>query len=68
MKTNTIEMAILILQKNIKDINNTNKKLRHLLGNEMIKYYDLLDELDKVNNIKELKELTKKLKHEATKN
>ena len=68
MKTNTIEMAILILQKNIKDINNTNKKLRHLLGDEMLKYYDLLDELDKVNNIKELKELTKKLKHEATKN
>jgi len=68
MKTNTIEMAILILQKNIKDINNTNKKLRHLLGNEMIKYYDLLDELDKVNNIKELKELTKKLKDESTKN
>ena len=68
MKTNTFEMGIMILKKNIKDINDTNKKLRSLLGDEMIKNYDIIDQMSKINNMKELKELTKKLIHESTKN
>ncbi len=66
--TQHLSIAISLLQDDFDNLENTNKKLRHLLGDEMIKYYDLLDELDKINNIKELKELTKKLKDEATKN
>jgi hypothetical protein len=63
-----LETGMKILQDRFDELENTNKKLRHLLGDQMIKYFDLLDELDKINNIKELKKLTKKLKDEATKN
>ncbi len=63
-----LETGMKILQDRFDEQDNTIKKLRHLLGDEMIKYYDLLDELEKINSISELRKLTKKSKDEATKN
>ncbi len=63
-----LETGMKILQDRFDEQDNTIKKLRRLLGDEMIKYYDLLSELEKINNISELRKLTKKSKHEATKN
>ena len=71
MKTNVtqyLEIAISVLQDRFDEQEKTNKKLRHLLGDEMLKNFDIIDELENINNISELRKLTKKLKHEATKN